>query len=149
MDHRFQLESGESVREMWVAGISGKSGKKVKWGGSLFLTDRRLIWEVVKLSKKGAFRLSHAGLAIEAAARVTDAAVGAVLGDGSGVTVPLSGIAGVRGDPDRHSILLVDTPEGTLRFLTTASKWSYNKTGDRMVRDTAVDRIRQACGLVA
>ena len=74
----------------------------------LFLTDRRLVWEVVKLKKKGSFRVSPSGLALDAVARVADAAVGAVLGD-SGVMVPLDRITGVRGDPGRHSILLVDT----------------------------------------
>ncbi|MFH1104908.1 MAG: hypothetical protein V1757_08225 [Actinomycetota bacterium] len=146
-DHRFELEPGETLREAWIAGIPGASGKKVKWGGMLFLTDRRLVWEVVKLKRKGSFRVGPSGLALDAVARVADAAVGVVLGDGSGVTVPFGGITGVRGDRDRHAILLVDTPEGTLRYLTTASKWSYNQAGDQLVRDTAVDRIREACDL--
>ena len=75
----------------------------------LFLTDRRLVWEVVKLKKKGSFRVNPSGLALDAVARVADPAVGAVLSDGSGVMVPLDRITGVRGDPGRHSILLVDT----------------------------------------
>ena len=149
MDHRFEVGSDEEVLEKWIAGIPGKSGRKVMWGGTLFLTNHRLVWEVVKLGKKGTFRLSASGLVIEAVSRVADATVGAVLGDRSGVVVPLTRITEVRADPDRHAILLVDTAEGTLRLLTTASKWSYNKAADQQARDTAVRRIQEARGHVA
>jgi hypothetical protein len=144
MSHRFEIEPGETIAEQWVAGIPGKSGKKVNWGGTLFLTDRRLIWEVTRLmGRKGVFRLTPDGLVL----RGLDAAVRAVLGDRSGIVVPLGEITDVRPDDVRGSILHVDTTEGSLRLLTTASKWGYNERNDGVVRDSAVARIRAARGI--
>ncbi len=144
MSHRFTLEPAEAIVEQWVAGIPGKSGRRVNWGGTLFLTDRRLIWEVTRLmSRKGVFRLTPDGLVL----RGLDAAVGAVLGDRSGIILPLDEITDVRPDDVRGSILRIDTTEGSLRLLTTASKWGYNKKSDGMVRDAAVARIRAARGI--
>jgi hypothetical protein len=142
VSHRFTLEPGEALLESWVAGLPHKGGRKVKWGGQLHLTERRLVWEVVRLSRKGIFRLTPEGLVLSAA----DAAVGAVLGSRSGTIVPLSEITAVRADEERGSILHVDTAEGSMRLLVTASKWGYNKRADAAARDGAVIRIREACG---
>lgn len=164
MGRRVELEPGESLIEQWVAGIPHKGGTKVKWGGTLHLTDRRLVWEVTRLSRKGAFGVTPDGIvgltphevirsAVEGAVKVAantvlrgaDAAVGAILGDRSGVVVPLAGITVVRADGDRGSILHIETASGSLRLLVTASKWAYNAGNDRVARDAAVaaiDRVR-------
>jgi hypothetical protein len=161
---RAELEAGETIVDEWVAGIPHEGGKKVKWGGRLVLTNRRLIWEVTRLSRKGAFGVTAEGLVglaprevirevVEGAARSAantvlrgaDATVAAILGDRSGVVIALSAITGVRADDERGGILHVDTESGSLRVLITASKWAYNAGADRVARDAAVARIRGAC----
>jgi hypothetical protein len=160
---RAELEAGEIVVDEWVAGIPHESGKKVKWGGRLILTNRRVIWEVTRLSRKGAFGVTAEGLvgmsprevmrevASRAAAsmvsRGIDATVAAILGDRSGVIIPLPAITAVRGDEERGGVLHVDTASGSLRLLVTASKWAYNAGADRTARDGAIARIRAACGI--
>ena len=165
MKPRFALESGEVAVDQWVAGIPGKSGRKVMYGGRLLLTNRRLIWEVTRLSRKGIFAPTQDGVvdltARERIARATgqameatvntvlgsaDAAVAAFLCDRSGTAIPLSQITAVRPDEARDSVLYVDAVNGSLRLLITAGKWGYSKNADRLARDTAVTRIREACG---
>jgi hypothetical protein len=165
MTPRFVLEFGEVAVDQWVAGIPGKSGRKVKYGGRLLLTNPRLIWEVTRLSRKGIFAPTQNGVvnltAREEIARATgkameatvntvlgsaDAAVAAFLGDRSGTAIPLFQITAVRPDETRGSVLYVDAANGSLRLLITASKWGCSKNADRMARDAAVARIRGASG---
>lgn len=163
MAQRAELESGESLVDQWVAGIPHEGGKKVKWGGRLLLTNRRLIWEVTRLSRKGVFGMTPEGIvgltpreairkgvegAVKGAAntvlRGADAAVAAILGDRNGIVIPIAEITGVRADGERVGILHVDTASGSLRLLVTASKWAYNANNDRAARDAVVARINAA-----
>ena len=141
--HRFKLQPGESLLDQWVAGVPGKSGKRNKWGGNLYLTDQRVVWEVIRFSRSGFFGLSSYGLILSPA----DLVIGGILGSKSSMTIPLSEVTEVRGDEKRGSVLWVDTEHGSMRLLTTASKLSYSASRDRAVRDAAVGRIRRACGL--
>ncbi len=143
MKHRFGLEAEETIVAQWVAGVPGKSGKRNKWGGTLYLTDRRLVWEVVRFSRSGAFGLATSGLVLAPA----DVVIGAILGSKSSMIIPLAEITDVRPDGERGAVLWVDTAHGSMRLLTTASKLSYNKKADTRVRDDAVLRVRHACGL--
>ncbi len=139
--HRFKLQPGESLLDQWVAGVPGKSGKRNKWGGNVYLTDQRVVWEVIRFSRSGFFGLSSSGLILSPA----DLVIGGILGNKSSMTIPLSEITEVRGDEERGAVLWVDTEHGSMRLLTTASKLSYNAPRDRAVRGAAVEQIRQAC----
>lgn len=130
------------------------------------MTDRRLVWEVTRLSRKGAFGVTPEGLVglsprevvgelVQGATRVAantvlrgaDATVAAILGDRSGVVIPLGSITRVRADTTRGAILDVETAGGSLRLLITASKWAYNAGADRVARDAAIARIREGSRL--
>jgi hypothetical protein len=141
--HRFKLEAGEGLLNQWVAGVPGKSGKRTKWGGHLYLTDRRVVWEVFRFSRSPVFGLSSYGLILSPA----DVVIGGILGKKGSMTIPLREVTGVRPDEERGAVLWVDTEHGGMRLLTTASKWGYNRARDTAVRDQAVSQIRRACGL--
>lgn len=144
----FEPDAGETLLEEWVAGIPGKSGRKVHWGGTLHLTDRRVAWRVVRLTgRKGVFRLTPDGLVMGAVAGVVNTAVRSALGDRSGIDLALTDVTAVAPDGDKGSVLRVEAAGGSLRVLVTASKWGYNASADAAVRDAAVARIREACGL--
>jgi hypothetical protein len=148
MARGFDLEPGETVVDTWTAGIPHKKGKKVKWGGTLRLTDRRVIWEVVKLSSKQMFSLGPMGVVVGAAAAVplavANRTIGATLGDKRGLSIPLDAITAVGPEEGAHAVLVVETAEGEMRLLVTASKWSYNKVKDQQARDAAIEAIDAA-----
>lgn len=149
MARGFELEPGETVIESWTAGIPNKKGSRTNYGGTLRVTDRRVVWEVLKVSTRKVFQVGSGGLisrAAIAAAAAGTSVVGAILGDRRGVSVPLEAITDVRPEPDHHAVLLIDTAEGQIRLLITASKWTYNKTRDRQTRDAAIETIDAARG---
>lgn len=124
------LEPGEVVREAWVAGIPSRSGRTAKWGGTLVLTDQRLIFEPLKVPA-----VSH------------DMFMG-VLGPEYRIVCPLSELDRAEAAPDSRSLLRVHSRSGeTVDFLIAAGRftplWSRKNT---VARDGACDAIRRAIG---
>ena len=129
MKRRFDLEPGEAILEEWTAGIPSKSGRTSSVGGTLVLTNRRLIWEALRVGP--GFNTLIAGL-------VEKAAHG----------IPLQSITDVRPDPERDPLLLVAADGDSMRLVVSASRWSpiWSKKNAE-ARDEAVARIRGACGI--
>lgn len=127
MKRRFELEDGESIVQEWFAGIPNKGGRVANYGGTLVLTNNRLIWEAIRLPRR--FGL--------------DQLIGVMLGDRKAIGVDLTDITEVRADEKRAGILHIDTEEGSLRLIVSAAR--APATGNREARDGAVDRIRKAC----
>jgi hypothetical protein len=121
------LEPGESLVGTWVAGIPTSGGRAVKYGGTLILTSRRLIWEPVNLP---------AVLRLAAGLRFLD-----------GLTrgLPLRQIDMVRPDLDRPALLHIDALGETTTFGIAASRmapvWSRRNWE---ARDAAAASILRA-----
>lgn len=124
---RTALEPGESVLGTWVAGLPALGGRGVKYGGTLILTGRRLVWEPMNLP--GVLRLAPGLRGLESLTR----------------GMPLGRVVAVRADPERPALLHVDGFDGSLSLLIGASRmspvWSRK---NRAARDAAVATIRAA-----
>ena len=101
------LDSGEAVVNAWVAGVAiGKTSNATKVGGTLVLTDRRLIFEPVKLPVSLAPREFSVWI------------------DGSFFDLELAEVRDVNVDAHRRSALVVDGPDGSMTLNIAASRWS-------------------------
>lgn len=124
---RTVLEPGEVIQGTWIAGLPTRGDRGIKYGGRLFLTSRRLVWEPLDLP----------GL--------LKAAPGLRMLDGLCRGLPLNGIVAVRPDPDHRALLQIDGPDGSLRLLVGASLltpvWSRQ---NRAARDAAATAIQAA-----
>ena len=124
---RTALEPGEAVLGSWVAGLPTLGGRGVKYGGTLILTGRRLVWEPINLP--GVLKLTPGLRGLEGLTR----------------GIPLGGLIAVRADPGRPALLHVDGFDGSLSLLIGASRmspvWSRK---NRTARDEAVGAIQAA-----
>ena len=112
-----------------MAGIPSASGRTANYGGTLVLTTHRLIWEALRLPP-GLDQLAG-GRFLQRMTR----------------GVPLAEITGVRADQERKAMLHVESTDGDMRLLISASRlspiWS-KKNHD--ARDAAVARLGAAFG---
>jgi hypothetical protein len=122
-----ELEDGEAILDHWVAGLPSKSGRTAKYGGTLVLTNKRLIWDPISVP-------------------------GTLPGDMGGPMFEvrewrLADVTGVEPDSRRVTLLHIDTSDGRQTFLVSASRmapiWS-KKNGP--ARDAAVTRILASLG---
>ncbi len=127
---RLPLEPQETVREAWVAGIPSRSGRTAKWGGTLVLTDRRLIFEPLRVPA------------------MADEVYMGELGPEYRIVCPLADLDLVEAVPDRRAMLRLHARTGaTVAFLISAGRmtpsWSRKNT---IARDAAVETIRRSLG---
>lgn len=123
-----KLEDGETIADAWVAGIAwGKKSNGTKVGGTLVLTDRRVIFLPLKLSRSLAGQLDQAWI------------------DGSAFNLRLGDVRSIEVDANRRSALVVKGPEGTMALNIGASRaatpWSKKSIA---TRDAAVVRINES-----
>lgn len=123
-----RLDPAEMVEEAWVAGIPSRSGRRAKWGGTLVLTDQRLIFEPLQVP-------TMAG----------DVPMG-TLGAERRLAYALSDLEYVEAVPDSRALLRLHTRLGqTADFLIAAGRvtplWSRKNT---VARDAAVGTINRA-----
>ena len=122
------LEPGEEVRDAWVAGIPYRGGRAAKWGGTLVLTDRRVLFEplnvpvVVEGTSFGTMGREHRA--------------SAALGD----------LESVEAVPEHRALLCLHLRDGVeVRFLISAGRttvmWSAK---NRVARDAAVAALSAA-----
>jgi hypothetical protein len=128
MKRRFELEPGEEILGEWVAGLPSSSGRTASYGGTLVLTDRRLLWEAVRLPP---------GIDRIAGGFLQEMVSG----------VPLASVRAARPDPDRPAMLVIHADGGESRFLIAASRMSpiWSKK-NRAARDDAAARVSAALG---
>lgn len=127
---RVPLEAGEVVQEAWVAGIPSRGGRRAKWGGTLVLTDQRLIFEPLAVPA-----VSH------------DMFMG-VMGPEYRIVCPLSELDQAEAAPDSRALLRLHSRSGqTVDLLIAAGRltplWSRKNT---VARDAACETIRRAIG---
>ncbi len=121
------LDPDEQVVESWIAGVLyGKRSSATKVGGSLVLTDRRLLFVPVKLP---------IGMATWRDQRWID---------GYGFAFGLDEVR-VEADPERRAAIRVTGPEGTMALGIAASRFTpvFSKK-NVAVRDTALATITAA-----
>lgn len=124
---RTALEPGEAVLGRWVAGLPTLGGRGVKYGGTLILTGRRLVWEPIDLP--GVLALAPGLRGLESLTR----------------GMPLGRVVAVQADPDRRALLHIDGFDGSVSLLIGAARmspvWSRK---NRAARGEAVAVIQAA-----
>ncbi len=121
-----QLRDGETIADAWVAGIPlGRTSNGTKVGGTLVLTDQRLIFQPLQLP-----------------AGVSPYDMDAWI-DGSCFALELASIRDVAVDEGRRSAIVVTGPDGTMALNVGASRWTtmFSKKNLR-ARDEALTTIR-------
>lgn len=125
---RVSLEPGETVQEAWVAGIPSRSGRRAAWGGTLVVTDRRLVFEPLNVPVTAG-----------------DVPIGEI-GPEHRMVCPLSDLDGVDADPEHRALLRLRARSGEeARFLVAAGRMTpvWSKKNEQ-ARDAAVEVIAQA-----
>ena len=127
-----QLRDGERVVDAWFAGVAMRlfaNGTKV--GGTLVLTDQRLIFQPLKMPTTT--NISPYGYDLDAWA------------DESYFALELSSVQDVGVDEDRRSAIVVTGPERSATLNVSRSRWSNAFSKKNVVaRDDALRTIRRA-----
>ncbi len=108
-ERQILLEPGEAERDRWVAGIPAGRGRRVKVGGTLVLTDRRLLFRPL------------------GAVFTTDPVGGVPIDVTSGEAraLALSDIEGVERDADRPALLRITLRDGeTVEYLVAHGRFT-------------------------
>jgi len=125
-----QLRHHETTADAWVAGIAlGRTSNGTKVGGTLVLTDQRLIFQPLQLPT------GMSSYDIDAWT------------EGSYFALELASIRDVNVDEGRRSAIVVTGPDGSMALNIGASRWTTAFSKKNVVaRDEALAAIRRAIG---